>query len=112
MLICPHCETTLSERARVCAGCGAEIVHGLSRSGRRLVGVICVALALLIGVVIVRALEIAQGRQLLSSPKADDGLLVFGAIIIFLMIPYFIGSRAARLLWRSRVRFYRQYRHS
>lgn len=71
----------------------------------------CVGLALLIGLVILRAFEIAHGSRMLSSPKAEDGFLIFAAIILFFVIPYFVGSRLARLIGRSRIRFYRNYQH-
>jgi hypothetical protein len=50
-----------------------------------------------------------HGRPALPSPKAQDGLIVIAAVALLLVVPFLVGSRAARLLWRSRVRFYRQY---
>jgi hypothetical protein len=107
--VCPHCHTRVSETASVCAGCGAEVVRGLTKRGRAVVGLISVEVAVLIAVVILRALEVVHGRPALPSPKADDGLMVIAAVMLLLVVPFLIGSRAARLLWRSRVRFYRQY---
>ena len=95
----------------MCAGCGAEVVRGLSRRARSLVGFLFVVLAVLLATVILRALEIAHGRPPLSSPKAEDGLFVIGAFVLLIIIPFMVGSRAARLLWRSRTRFYRTYLH-
>jgi hypothetical protein len=63
----------------------------------------------LIAVVILRVLEVVHGGSPLPSPKAQDGLIVIAAVALLLVVPFLIGSRAARLLWRSRVRFYRQY---
>ena len=110
-LVCPHCQTQVPQSASVCTGCGAEIVRGLTRPGRSLVGLACVGLAILIAVVALRAFEIARGGAPLPSPKAQDGLFVVAAIIVLLVVPYVIGSRAARLLWRSRIRFVRNYQH-
>ena len=110
-LVCPHCQTQVPQSASVCTVCGAEIVRGLTRPGRSLVGLACVGLAILIAVVALRAFEIARGGAPLPSPKAQDGLFVVAAIIVLLVVPYVIGSRAARLLWRSRIRFVRNYQH-
>ena len=110
-IVCPHCQNQIADTANVCAGCGAEIVRGVDRRGRRLVGLACVVSAILLGVVILRVVEIAKGGSVLPAPKASDGLFVVAAILIFLVIPYLIGSRAARSIGRSRIRFYRTYRH-
>jgi hypothetical protein len=69
----------------------------------------CVGLATFIAVVALRALEIAGGGPPLPSPKAQHGLFVVAAVIVLLVVPYVIGARAARLLWRSRIRFVRNY---
>jgi hypothetical protein len=58
-----------------------------------------------------RALEIARGAPPLPSPNAQHGLLVLAAIVVLLILPYVIGTRAAGILWRSRIRFYRNYQH-
>lgn len=92
-------------------GCGAEIVRGLTRRGRSLVGLVCVGLAILIAVIVLRGFEIARGGPPLPPLKAQDGLLVVAAVIGLLVLPYVIGSRAARLFWRSRTRFVRNYQH-
>jgi hypothetical protein len=55
--------------ASVCTGCGAEIVHSLNRRERWFVGLSFVVVALLIGVVIWRSLEIAHGAPVLP-PKS------------------------------------------
>ena len=110
-LACPHCQTPVSERARVCSGCGAEIVHGLNRRERSFVGLSFVVVALLIGVVIWRALEIAHGAPVLPSPKAEDGFFIIAGFLVLVVVPYCIGKSFGRLLWRSRVRFFRSYQH-
>ena len=109
--MCPHCHTQVPDTASVCTGCGAEVIRGLSRRGRSLVGLLFVGVAVLITGIILRALEIAQGRPPLPEPKPEHGLYVIGAFVLVVVIPYLIGSRAARLLCRSRIRFYRHYQH-
>jgi predicted nucleic acid-binding Zn ribbon protein len=110
-LVCPHCHTQVPESASVCTGCGAEIVHGLNRRKRSFVGLSFVVVALLIGVVIWRALEIAHGAPVLPSPKAEDGFFVIAGLIAVVVVPYLVGSRIALVLWRSRTRFCRTYQH-
>jgi predicted nucleic acid-binding Zn ribbon protein len=111
VLACPHCQTPVSDRAPVCSGCGAEVVRGASRRERSLIGVVFVIAAILITGLLFRGLEIARGALPLSSPKAEDGFLFLIGLIAVIVVPYLIGSRIARLLWRSRIRFYRTYQH-
>jgi predicted nucleic acid-binding Zn ribbon protein len=111
VLLCPHCHKQVPESASVCTGCGAEIVRGLNRRERSFVGLSFVVVALLIGVVIWRALEIAHGTPVLPSPKAEDGFFVIAGFIVLVVVPYCIGKRIARLFRRSRVRFFRSYQH-
>jgi len=73
--------------------------------------VVFVIVAMLITVVLFRSLEILRGTAPLSAPKAEDGFLFFIGLIAVVILPYFIGSRIGRLLWRSRIRFYRTYQH-
>jgi predicted nucleic acid-binding Zn ribbon protein len=108
---CPHCQTPVSDGARVCRGCGAEIVRGVSRRERSLIGVVFVISAMLISVMLFRAFEIARGARPLSSPKAEDGFLFCVGLIALVAVPYIIGTNVARVLWRSRIRFYRTYQH-
>jgi len=107
-LVCPHCHTQVPENASVCTGCGAEVVRGLTRRQRSFVGLVFVAIAILIFGVFLRGYEVANGHPFLRSPKAEDGLLV---IVGFVVVPYLVGINAARLLWRSRVRFFRSFQH-
>jgi hypothetical protein len=111
VLLCPHCQTRVSDHALVCSGCGAEVVRGLSGRERSLVGLACVGATLFIAVVIWRALQIAGAVSPLPSPKAEDGLYVIMACIALIVAPYFFGKRLARFIRRSQVRFYRVYRH-
>jgi predicted nucleic acid-binding Zn ribbon protein len=109
LLLCPHCKTPVFDRARVCSGCGAEVVRGASRRERALIGAIFVIASMLIGAVVLRALEIAGGAPPLPPPKAEDGFLVLLALIAMVFVPYMVGTRVARVLWRSRIR--RRYQH-
>lgn len=110
-LACPHCQTPVSDGVRVCRGCGAEIIRGANRRERLLIGVTFVIAAMLIGVVLFRALEIARGAPPLAPAKAEDGVLFFGGLIAVVVVPYVMGTCIARLLWRSRIRFHRTYQH-
>src|SRR4051794_27160935 len=66
-LVCPHCHTEVPANANVCRGCGAEIVRGLSRRARSIVGLAFIALAILIANESFRAYEIAQGHPFMRS---------------------------------------------
>ena len=110
-LACPHCQARVPESASVCTGCGAEIVRGLSHRERSFVGLVFIGVAIFAFVMFLRAFEIARGVPFLSSPKAEDGPWVIVAFIAVVLLPYLIGTRVARFLWRSRVRFFRSYQH-
>jgi hypothetical protein len=75
------------------------------------VGLIFVAVAIFLFAVFLRAYEIAHGAPFLKSPKVEDGPYAILGILIIVVIPYLIGTRIARLLGRSRVRFFRSYQH-
>ncbi len=111
MLLCPHCRTPVPDSAMVCGGCGAEIVHGASRGQRALIGIMFVFVAMFAAAVLLRVLEIARGASPLPPPKAEDGFWVSLAVIAVVVVPYMVGTRVARLFWRSRIRFYRHYQH-
>jgi predicted nucleic acid-binding Zn ribbon protein len=110
-LACPHCQARVPESASVCTGCGAEIVRGLSRRERSFVGLVFIGIAIFAFVMFLQAFEIARGVPFLTSPKAEDGPWVIVAFIAVILLPYLIGTRLARFLWRSRVRFFRSYQH-
>src|SRR5258708_33392317 len=109
VLVCPHCQTAVSDGTRVCSGCGAEVVRSASRRERSLIGVMFVIAAMLITVVLFRSLEIMRGAPPLSAPKAEDGFLFFIGLIAVVVSPYLLRTRVARLLRRSRTRFFRSY---
>ena len=104
-------QTPVSDRARVCSGCGAEVVRGATRRERFLVGVVFAVAAFLILTVVLRMFQIGRGSLLLPSPKADGALFIFLGLIGLLVFSYMIGKRVAHFLRRSHVRFYRAYRH-
>jgi hypothetical protein len=110
-LLCPHRRTCVLENASVCAGCGADILHGLSRGQRSVVGFAFVGAAILIFAIFMHAYEIAYGHSFLRFPKAEDGLLAIAGLTCVVFLPYLIGTKIARLFFRSRVRFYRTYQH-
>jgi hypothetical protein len=72
---------------------------------------IFVGAALFIGVVLLRVFEIGRGVSALAAPRAEDGLLVIMWLVLLVVLPYLLGSRIARFLGRSRVRFFRSYQH-
>ena len=110
-LLCPHCHTTIPDGAGVCTGCSAEIVRGLNRRERSIIGLGFVGLAVVTAAIVFRALEISHITTPLPPPKAEYGLFVIAAFIAVVVIPYMMGTRFARFLWRSRIRFYRSYQH-
>jgi hypothetical protein len=67
--------------------------------------------AMFVAGVLLRVLEIARGAPPLPAPKTEDGFWVLLALIAIALIPYMVGIRVARLFWRSRIRFYRNYQH-
>ncbi len=86
-------------------------MRGLSQRGRSFVGLIFVAIAIVLFGIFLRAYEIANGTPFLKSPKAEDGPFALLGIFVVIVIPYVIGKLVGRLIWRSKVRFYRSYRH-
>lgn len=104
LLKCPHCQTTVDAKASVCAGCGAEVVRGASRRERSTAGCLSSIGGLLVSLLLVGLLP-------LSSSNYSQGLAVvlgfFAAVLVF----NFLGRLAAGLIFRSKLRFFRDYRH-
>ena len=42
--------------------------------------------------------------------NAQDKVVIVGLVLV-VFLPYLVGINAARLFWRSRVRFFRSYQH-
>jgi hypothetical protein len=110
-LVCPHCDSTVSGRARVCTGCGAEIVRGATRRERSLIGIAFVVAGIVIATVALRAVEIGQGAMPLPDPRSDSAFLYFLGMVALVAFSYTIGKGVARFARRSQVRFFRSYRH-
>jgi hypothetical protein len=47
-------------------------------------------------------------RTAAPAPKAEDSFLVLVGLFAVVVVPYLVGTRIARLFWRSRIRFYRR----
>jgi hypothetical protein len=102
-LVCPDCQTVVNPNASVCAGCGAEIVRGASRKERATAGCI----SSIIGVLAAFAV---LGLVLRSVRISNElGLPVLLAIMLSAVVFNLLGRLFARLLFRSRLRFYRAY---
>jgi hypothetical protein len=100
----------VSERASVCPGCGAEIVHGTTRRERGCIGLLFVLGALPLFALLFGALQL---RGAIPEPDARDPkalLFVLGTIAL-LVGAYLMGVGLGRLVRRSKVRFFRDYRH-
>jgi len=67
--------------------------------------------ATFLGGVLLRVLEIARDVSPLPFPKAEYGFWALLAVIAVVIVPYVVGTRVARMVWRSRIRFYKTYQH-
>ena len=103
-LRCPHCHTNVDARASVCAGCGAEIVRGASRNERATAGCLFSLAGLVLSLFIVGVLP-------LSSSNYGQGVAVVLGLFLAVMIFNAAGRGVARLVFRSKLRFFRNYRH-
>ena len=104
-LICPHCQSVVNQNASVCSGCGAEIIRGASRKEKTTAG----CLSSCIGVVATLAVI---GFILQSGGASNEwGFLVLLGILMSALIFNVLGRLVVGLLFRSRLRFFRAYRH-
>jgi predicted nucleic acid-binding Zn ribbon protein len=110
-LVCPHCQTQVPEGAIVCVGCGAEVVRGATRRQRAWMGLVFAVVAVPLLGMILRAWEIGHGTSLFPATGSNTALFFFLGLIGFFVFAYVLGTVAAKILWRSRVRFFRSYRH-
>jgi hypothetical protein len=109
-LVCPHCASQVSVTAQVCARCGAEIVRGATRRERSIAGLLFAFVAFVVASIALRALELQNGSPVLR-PSAESALPFFLGLIAILVVGYMIGKGVACLFRRSKVRFFRSYRH-
>lgn len=103
-LVCPHCDSEVSERASVCVGCGAEIVRGATKRERGNLGCAFAFVALLVGLVV-------MGASRLPAPNSDEALFVVFGLLGFVVVGFLVGKGIARLWHRSKLRFLRSYEH-
>ena len=103
--VCPHCKTTVESEATVCLGCGAEVVRGASQRERKTAGCLFTA----IGVVITM---VAMGLILPSvGARNEYGLAFVVGLLVSALIFNWVGRAFVGMLFRSRLRFFRTYRH-
>ncbi len=103
-LRCPHCQTHVNALASACAGCGAEIVRGASRSERSTAGCLFSIAGLVLSLLVVGLLP-------LSSSNYGQGLAVVIRLVFAVLLFNALGRGAVKLLYRSKLRFFRNYRH-
>jgi hypothetical protein len=103
-LVCPHCDSHVSERASVCAGCGAEIVRGATRRERANFGCAFSILGGVLGLIV-------TGALLPPKPSNDAGLYVFLSLIGVVIAASLVGQGVSRIIYRSKLRFLRSYEH-
>lgn len=101
-LICPHCVSSVSKRAHVCAGCGAEIVRGATRAERRRVAAFFGFAAFVFG-------ALYLGASQLPDPRSDAALFVILGFVAFVVVAALVGGVLARLLYSREPRFIREY---
>ena len=104
-LVCPHCQKTADQNASVCVGCGAEIVRGASRRERAIAGCLSSGLGIVIALVVV-----GVTFQSVAAPN-DYGLAIVVGLLLSALLFNIFGRALVRLLFRSRLRFFRSYRH-
>lgn len=109
-LVCPHCQTGVPDRAGVCTGCGAEIIRGTTGRERGCIGLVFALAAIPVFALIFRALQL-RGAVPVPDARNPAALLFLLGVFAFFVCAYFIGAVIGALLWRSKVRFLREYRH-
>jgi predicted nucleic acid-binding Zn ribbon protein len=104
LLKCPHCQTAVDAKASVCAGCGAEVVRGASRRERSTAGCLFSLAGLVLSLFVVGLLP-------LSSSNYGQGFAVVLGLFLAVVLFNAAGRGIAKLLLRSKLRFFRNYRH-
>ena len=104
-LVCPHCQTSVNATASVCLGCGAEVVRGASQREKTTAGCLVTTVGVLITMV-------AMGFILPSvGARNEYGLVFVVGLLVAAVIFNLIGRALVGMLFRSRLRFFRTYRH-
>jgi hypothetical protein len=101
-LVCPHCHTTVPERASVCVGCGAEIIRGATRRERAGAGCAVAGAFLFIALAII-------GMRPLPPPSSDDGFFLVLKLASVIVVGNILGRLIMRWLRRASLRFFRSY---
>lgn len=104
-LVCPHCKTAVETEASVCLGCGAEIVRGASRREKSIGGCLIAIVGL---VVTMGVLGLALPAYGIGS---ELGLAIIVGLVIAAVAFNALGRVLVGLFFRSRLRFFRTYRH-
>ena len=104
-LVCSHCQSTVVENASVCLGCGAEIVRGPSRRERSIAGCLSSGVGLVIALIV-----LGLTMQSIAAPN-EYGFVAVVGLLLAALIFNILGRAFVRLLFRSRLRFFRSYRH-
>ena len=104
-LVCPHCQSIVDPKASVCLGCAAEVVRGASQREKTTAGCLFTAIGLLITMV-------AMGLILpVVGARNEYGLAFVVGMLLAAVVFNLAGRALVRLLFRSRLRFFRTYRH-
>ncbi len=104
-LICPHCKAAVDSDAFVCQGCGAEVVRGASPQEQSNAGCAVACVGLLLGLA-------AMGLILpMVGAKNQYGWIFIVGLVICTITFHSLGQIIIRALFRSKVRFFRTYRH-
>ena len=104
-LVCPHCQTVLQSEASVCLGCGAEIVRGASRREKSTGGCLVAIVGLVLTMSVLGLVLPAYGIG------SESGLAIIVGLILAAVILNFLGRAIVGFFFRSRLRFFRTYRH-
>ena len=104
-LVCPHCQTTVNATASVCLGCGAEVVRGASQREKTAAGCLVTTVGVLITVVVMGLILPSVGA------RNEYGLVFVVGLLVAALIFNLIGRALVGMLFRSRLRFFRTYRH-
>ncbi len=104
-LVCPHCQSSVYPNASVCTGCHAEIVRGASRKEKTTAGCLAMCIGLLVTLIAIGAVLPSLG-----APSEKGFAVVVGLLLSAVL--FNLGGRAlARVMFRTKLRFFRAYQH-